>query len=149
MKLFVSTISLIFFWSTNDESPKCRKDMVNRTANTVVEKNWNKDYHGLWVNEEGGLTRMITKCEISYRSNSFIVQIWGACQPQDCDWGESVVSKMKKGTDKFELIWDQEFAESAITYEIIDGKLKLKHIRRYKDNSGRSDSTLIEYFIRQ
>ena len=74
--------------------------------------------------------------------------MWGACHPQDCDWGESVANEVEKGVNKFELLWNQEFAESAITYEIIDGKLKMTHKRRYKDNSGRPDFTLIEYFIK-
>ncbi len=75
--------------------------------------------------------------------------MWGACHPQDCDWGESVSNEVKKGTNKFELLWDHEFAESVITYELIDGKLKLTQIRSYKDNSGRQDISLIEYFIKQ
>lgn len=150
MKLFTSTISLlIFFWSTNVESPKIKKDRTCQTTNTALEKKWNKDFNGLWVNEEGDQTKMITKCKISYKNNSFVVQMWGACHPQDCDWGENVANEVKKGANKFELLWDQEFAESAITYEIIDGKLKLTNKRRYKDNSGRPDFTLLEYFIKQ
>lgn len=149
MKLFISTIPLLlFFWSINVESPIIKKDRICQTTNTELEKNWNKEFTGLWVNEDEQ-TRMITRCKISYKNNSLVVQMWGACTPQDCPWGENVANEVKNGTNKFELLWDQEFAESAITYEIIDGKLKLTHNRRYKDNSGRPDFTLIEYFIKQ
>lgn len=149
MKLFISTISLlIFFWSINIESPKNKKDKIYQSINTALEKNWNKDFSGLWVNEDDQ-TRGITKCNIFYKNNCFVVQMWGACQPQDCDLGENVSNEVKKGTNKFDLLWDAEFAESAITYEIIEGKLKLTNKRRYKDNSGRQGFTLIEYFIKQ
>lgn len=151
MKLVISTISLLlFFWSTNVESLKIKEDRNYQAANRELEKNRNEDFNGLWVNEADAQTiKGITKCKISYKNNSFVVQMWGKCQPQDCDLGENVANEVKKGTDKFELIWDAEFAESTITYEIIDGKLKLTHNRRYKDNSGRPDFTLIEYFIMQ
>lgn len=151
MKLVVSTISLLlFFWSTNVESLKIKEDSNYQAANRELEKNSNEDFNGLWVNEAGAKARIfITKCKISHTDNNFVVQMWGACSPQDCDWGEQVLNKVKKGTNKFELSWDQEFTESAITYEIIDGKLKLTHKRHFKDNSGRPDYSLIEYFIKQ
>jgi len=149
MKLFISTITLLlFFWNTNIESPKIKKDRMYPPTNTSLEKNWNKDFNGIWVNEEDK-TRGTTKCKIFYKNNSFVVQMWGACTPKDCDWGENVTNKIIKETNKFELIWDQEFAESAITYEIIDGKLKLTNKRSYKDNSGREGFTIVEYFIKQ
>ena len=151
MKLFVfvPTISIvIFFYSTNVASTKVEKDRMYAPTITELEKNRNKDFNGLWVNQDDQ-TKSITRCKIAYKNNSFVVQMWGSCEPQDCDWGENVANGVDNGTSKFELFWDQEFAESAITYEIIDGELKMTHYRHYKDNSGRPDGTLIEYFIRK
>ena len=149
MKVLIITISLlIFFWSSNIESLKVNKDSTYPPTNKELEESRNIDFNGLWVNEDNQ-TRAITKCKISYKKNSFVVRMWGACHPQDCDWGENVANDVQKGTNNFQLLWDQEFAESAITYELIDGKLKLTQVRRYKDNSGRKDNTLIEYFIKQ
>ncbi|MFT7065808.1 MAG: hypothetical protein ACJAUO_001384 [Sediminicola sp.] len=139
---------LIFFWSINLESPIVKKDRIYQPTHTVLEKNWNNDFNGLWVNEDDQ-TRGVSKCLISFKNNRFVVQMWASCTPQDCDWGENVTNEAKKGTNKFELLWDHEFAESAITYEIIEGKLKLTDKRRYNDNSGRQDFTIIEYFIKK
>ena len=149
MKLFIGTISLlIFLYITNVVSPKGEKNGMYLPTIAELEKNRNKDFIGLWINKDDK-TRSITQCKISYKNNSFVVQMWGSCEPQDCDWGENVANGLEEGTNKFELFWNQEFAESAITYEIIDGRLKLTNKRSYKDNSGRPDITLIEYFIRQ
>ncbi|MEB8327732.1 hypothetical protein OO009_00065 [Flavobacteriaceae bacterium KMM 6897] len=149
MKLFISTISLVlFFWSINVESPNSKQNSLQQPTNSVLEKNWNNDFNGIWINEDDQ-TKGTPKCKISYKNNSFVVQMWGSCHPQDCDWGEKVSNEVKKGTNKFELLWDHEFAESVITYEIIEGKLKLTHNRRYKDHSGREGFTSIEYFIKK
>jgi hypothetical protein len=77
------------------------------------------------------------------------MQMWASWTPQDCDMGENTSNKVKRGTYIFDLLWVSEFAESAITYEIIDEKLKMTNKRNYKDNSGRPDFTIIEYFIKQ
>lgn len=149
MKIFISTLSLlIFYWSINVQSPNDNNNRINQPTNAALEKDWNKDFNGLWINEDDQ-TRSITKCKISYVNNSFVVQMWGDCLPQDCDWGENVANNVQKGTDKFQLLWDQEFAESLVTYEIVDGKLKITDKRHYKDNSGRSDRTSVEYFQKE
>lgn len=146
MKLIITTISLLIYcWSINIGSPKQEKESIGQPTISALKKSSNDDFSALWINENEQ-TRAITKCSIRYDNNKFYVQMWGACQPQDCDWGENISSEIKKGTDKFELIWDSGFAESSITYQIIDGKLKMNQIRRYKDDSGRQDQTVIEYF---
>ncbi len=64
MKLLISTISLlIFFWSTNIESLKDNKNSIYLTTNTELEENSNKDFNGLWVNEDDQ-TRGTTRCKI-------------------------------------------------------------------------------------
>ncbi len=149
MKLIISSISvIILFWSINLASPNNIKDRVYQPTNTVLEKNGNNDFKGVWINEDDK-TRGISKCQISFKNKSLVVQMWATCHPQDCDWGEKVSNEVKKESNKFELIWDHQFAESTITYEIIEGKLKMTNKRRYKDNSGREDFTVIEYFTKK
>ena len=136
---------LLFFasWNINNDFGQIDKSIDGNFIE--VEKS---DFDGLWINvneERPG----ITKCKISYENNSFIVQMWGNCQPQDCDWGENIANEVKKGTNKFELIWDSGFAESSITYEIINGQLKMMQKRHFKDNSGRQDYEIVEYFVKQ
>ena len=135
MKLLIGAFALLIsFWSTPAEP---------LTAEKTV------DFSGLWINvdqKEPG----ITKCKIHYEDHRYVVQMWGACEPADCDWGETASAEINREVNKFELLWNKvTFAESAITYEMVDGKLKVTNKRHFKDSSGRPDYTLIEYFIRQ
>jgi len=149
MKLLISTISiLIFFWNTNVESPNSKKNRINQPTNTALEKNWNKGFNGLWINEDDQ-TGNITKCNIRYDNNQFHVQIWGACVPIDCEWGERASDEVEKETNIFNLFWDHGFAERSFTFEMIDGRLKVTEKSEYKDNSGREDYELVEYFVKQ
>lgn len=44
------------------------------------------DFNGDWENADRN-TRGITKLQIAVRGANVTVQAWGACSPQDCDWG--------------------------------------------------------------
>jgi len=145
MKIFITAISLFtFIISNNVELSKTSFE----SKDTRSEKKRNNDFVGLWVNEDKK-TRGITKCEITFSDNQYAVQMWGSCTPQDCDMGKRNADGIEDGVSKFVLLWDSNFAESFVTYELMDGKLKMTNKRSYKDNSGRQDVTLIEYFIKQ
>ena len=145
MKSFVIIISsFIFLGTTNVDSPKNKY----QTISAELKKNWNTDFNGLWVNESNE-RRAINRCNISFEGNQYVVQMWGSCTPQDCDWGKNMTDGAEKGANKFELVWDSGFAESLVTYEIVEDKLKLTNKRRFKDGSGRQDYTLVEYFVKQ
>ncbi len=149
MKIFLTVISLlILFWGTCITSPIPINDRASLEAQAALEKISTSDFSGLWLNTSSEQKKMITRCKISYDNNRFVVQMWGSCLPQDCDWGEKVAIEVEKGAENFELLWDQVFAESAVTYELSDEKLKMTHKRHYKDNTGRSDFTLVEYFVK-
>lgn len=113
-----------------------------------MEKNRSKDFKGLWINEDNK-TRGVSKCKISFKNNRFVVQMWVTSHPQDCDWGKKNSNELETGSSKFEILWDHNFTESLVTYEIIDGKLKVTDKRHYKDNSEREDFTSIEYFTKK
>ena len=138
----------IFFFSSND-LPSSKENIAYQPSIAKLEMGSNKGFRGLWINESNQ-RKMITKCEISYKKNRFVVQMWGECHPQDCDWGENASGWVEKGANRFELLWDKAaFAESFITYELINGKLKMTHARRFKDGSGRPDNTITEYFTKK
>ncbi len=143
MKAIIYLSIFCVFWSINYET--IRVDKRKNNFSNVVDKN---NFDGIWINENEERPG-ITKCKIRYDNNRFVVQMWSSCVPSDCDWGENTSKEVKKEAEMFELLWDQEFAESLVTYEIIEGKLKLVNNRHYKDNSGRSDRTHVEYFIKQ
>lgn len=44
------------------------------------------DFNGDWQNADRN-TRGITKIQIAVRGANVMVQAWGACTPQDCNWG--------------------------------------------------------------
>lgn len=149
MKLFLSSISLLLFiWSINIESPISKKVSIYQPTTSILEMNWNKNFNGLWINENAQ-TRGISKCKISYEKNRFVVQMWGTCHPKDCDMGKNFTDEVENEITNFNLLWDAGFAESDVTYEIIDGKMKMTYNRHYKDNSGRQDYTSIDYFIKK
>ncbi len=148
MKLLIYIISfLIAIWSFKKEK-LYQKIIIDTSINNVLEEEANKSFSGIWINVDNQ-TDSITKCKIRYENNHYVVQMWGACVPSDCDWGERASSQVKKGVKKFKLLWDQKFVESDLTYEILDGNLKLTNSRHFKDNSGRPDFTITEYFIKQ
>ena len=39
--------------------------------------------------------------------------------------GKNNADGIEEGVSKFELLWDSNFAESFVTYELMDGKLKM------------------------
>ncbi|NAY93501.1 hypothetical protein GTQ34_16460 [Muricauda sp. JGD-17] len=145
MKIFLTVISLLTFLFTasvdstrNEYQPK----------NMDLRKKWDTEFIGLWVNENSERPG-ITKCKISFENNRYIVQMWGSCTPQDCDWGKNKTDGVEKGANKFELLWDSGFAESTVTYELVEDKLKLTNKRHFKDDSGRPDYTTTEYFVKE
>ncbi|SHG28600.1 hypothetical protein [Flagellimonas flava] len=136
MKLLISTaVALLCFI----KSPQ------TDTTSKII---WNNDFVGEWVNDKKQKT-MVSKCEIAYEEIGLLVQMWGDCQPTACNWGEKVLEEVEDGTQSFDLIWTSDFAESAITYEMVGEKLKMTHKRRYTDNSGREDMTFVEFFTKQ
>lgn len=97
---------------------------------------------GEWKNPmpKGGLTRL----SIARTKDSWKIQGWGECNPDDCDWG--VVDLQVFGTNPgdTEAIaglarWDHRFAEILITVRLDQGKLLAESFRTFKDNSGRRD----------
>ena len=149
MKLLISTISLfLFFLSFNIECPKNKKDKIYQPANTALKKNWNKDFNGLWINEDNH-PRILTKFTIRYDNNKFHVKFWSACGPKDCEWEERATDEIENETNIFSLFWDQGFSEKLFTFEMIDGRLKVTIKDEFKDNSGRADYELVEYFVKQ
>ena len=145
MKILITTISfLTFFISNKFELPK---NFFEPTT-SVFEKTGNDDFSGIWINVDKK-TRGVAKCEITFLESQYTVQMWGSCVPQDCDMGKINTDGIEEGASKFELLWDSHFAESFITYELVDGKLQMTNKRSYKDNSGRQAFTIVEYFRKQ
>ncbi|WP_222982084.1 hypothetical protein [Flagellimonas meishanensis] len=106
----------------------------------------NSNLEGLWINEDMD-TRGITKCTIRYKDNRFHVQIWGKCNPTDCDWGENTSGETPDETDKLKLTWDNKFVERNQTFELVEGRLFITTENHYKD--GRPKNSHSETLIKK
>ncbi|MEZ4810908.1 MAG: hypothetical protein R2819_11175 [Allomuricauda sp.] len=135
MKMFVFVlVTLLAIW--NSENPG------------ITIENDKFPLIGIWVNNDSS-ARGITKCDIQYKNDRFLVHVWGACTPQDCDWGEQASNLEKKDTESFHFLWASKFAEREMEYEIIEGKLKITTITRFLDNSGRPSNTHTEFLTKE
>src|SRR5215217_1953262 len=60
---------------------------------------------GLWANENPQ-TDGIIRVEIQSRLNKLHIQIWGHCQPTDCDWGSESTDASNSNDGTLSLTWD-------------------------------------------
>lgn len=102
MKIFFTTISILTFFLglTFDAISNTVKQRTDTTVSKVIET----EFNGTWVNENNQ-RRMFTKCTILYIENSYVVQMWGDCQPEDCDWGNRKLAQVQNGATKFQIFW--------------------------------------------
>lgn len=140
-------ITLLLTLSTSNSERIIDLLPIRHMADTSIEAKAS-EFSGIWVNDDEE-ARGITKCKIRYENGRFIVQMWGACVPEDCDWGEQTSKPINENADNFEVLWDQKFAESTATYKIVDGKLEITNQRRFNDDSGREDFEFTDYLIKQ
>jgi hypothetical protein len=105
---------------------------------------------GLWVNGDPN-TRSITRVQILGTGSTFSIQVWGKCEPTDCDWGiQKATIDQKAAVDletPFTLTWNQDFAARTqrLTF-LSDGRLRVTTNTHFTDKSGRADYNSTEYF---
>jgi len=108
-----------------------------------------EQFVGSWRNEDAN-TSGITRTQIRSQSNTFLVHMWGACHPTDCDWGEETTALSDIDDGILSLTWYQGFAirtqELSITS---DGRLRVWDHTHFIDGSGRSDYDSLDYFVRE
>ncbi len=104
---------------------------------------------GIWNNENPNTTG-ITKVELTLNGGFIVAQMWGACTPTACDWGEISVPLSSIADSMLALKWNQGFA--IVTQEctiLPNGELQvLSHIH-FIDNSLRQDFDETDIFNRQ
>lgn len=99
-------------------------------------------FSGAWMNDNSA-TRGITRLKVQQSGDLVTVHAWGACSPQDCDWGE------QKGivTDhSASLAWDQGFVLRKMTVVLDKSRLKVVIESVYRDN--RPPQHMEEYFVK-
>jgi hypothetical protein len=107
------------------------------------------DFQGDWTNRNSS-TRGITRITISQALDKAIVHAWGACHPEDCNWGtaETAASNAERGILQVE--WNPGFATKQATLTIGEGdRLEVRIKTHFSDKSGRPDFETVDYFKRQ
>jgi len=114
--------------------------LVGGCTRIVPTPSTDERYWGTWVSEDpntGGITRV----EIE----PWIVHMWGACEPDDCDWGESAYAVHE---DELHVVWDQGYALRVQVLAIQPGGfLRIETATYYTDGSG--TRTDVDILLRQ
>jgi len=110
-------------------------------------------FAGAWLNTNHA-TRGIVKIVLSIRGRDLMVQVFGACDPAPCSWGEvraeaayanSISAREGAG---FTALYDFGFMETQLQANLNQGLLVVGSFNRFKDESGRSDYFSREFFHR-
>ncbi len=97
---------------------------------------------GEWKNDNLQ-TRGITRLEIQQEGEAVRVHAWGACSPQDCDWGTQTGALSAESAS---VAWDQGFVLRKMTLTPDAGRLRMLLDSVYRDS--RPPQHGQEYFVR-
>lgn len=97
---------------------------------------------GNWKNDNPQ-TRGMTRLAIEQEGGTVRVHAWGACSPQDCDWGAQPAA-MEAGSAS--VAWDQGFVLRKMTLTPDGGRLRMSLDSVYRD--ARPPQHGQEYFVR-
>ena len=101
---------------------------------------------GVWVSEDAA-TRGITRVQIVRVGFNLVVRMWGACEPEDCDWGTVTATTSSASDGVLDLTWNQGFIVRTQRLTVSEsGRLLVESVNRFVDNSGRADYNTVEYF---
>ena len=105
------------------------------------------DFVGQWVNVDRD-TSGITRVEVTRRGPGVDVQVFGQCQPRDCDWGTvrgnlyspSADSVPFRDANALSATFNAGFAQKFIVlYEAAGDRLSFEVYTNFTDRSRRSD----------
>lgn len=104
---------------------------------------------GIWTNCDAE-TRGIVRIELVEKNGSLAVQVFGACHPNPCDWGQvNGVAYAESVVDNdavaFTALYNPGFAERIVTGHLDGRTLIVEVFTRFTDGSGRSNYYSREY----
>jgi hypothetical protein len=97
---------------------------------------------GVWVNDNPQ-TRGITKIVVEQKGDALTVHAWGACHPQDCDWGSE---RGLGNNNSVSVAWDQSFVLRKMTISADGTRLRMEMDSVYRDN--RPAQHAREFFVK-
>jgi thiol-disulfide isomerase/thioredoxin len=99
---------------------------------------------GVWVNEQE--TDNITRINVRRDGTRTLVHAWGACSPNDCDWGETE-AELWKGIPT--AVWNQGFVTVRMQLiPVATGRIIVASESEFHDESGRNVPAQAEFFQR-
>lgn len=97
-------------------------------------------YWGTWVSEDPN-TLGITRVEIE----PWAVRMWGACEPEDCEWGETTYAIHEV---ELHVVWDHGYAIRVQVLAIQPGgSLRIETTTYFTDGTG--TRTDVDTLLRQ
>lgn len=128
--------------AADGSSKKQGADAQNTPGRNPLEHSPKSSLTGNWKNDDPQ-TRGITRLAILQVGETVNVHAWGACSPQDCDWGAQPAATE---TGSASVAWDQGFVLRKMTLAPDAGRLRMSLDSVYRDN--RSPQHSQEYFVR-
>jgi hypothetical protein len=112
------------------------------------------DFVGTWVNKDsntGGITRLVIT---SAGANKLNIQVFGKCQPKDCDWGTTSVTTyglnvQDQNHTYATANYNKGFANTLLTLSHTNSQIMLQSYTQFLDNSARQNYYSRDYFQRQ
>lgn len=103
---------------------------------------------GTWLNDDQE-TRSITKLEVAQQGNKWSIQAWGACEPDDCDWGKTELFLLGDTVDAKDLpfafaTWTHDFKTTHIVLRIEAATLVAETYDIFTDVSHRSNCRRVD-----
>ncbi len=104
-----------------------------------------RDFVGTWVNTNrntSGITRMIVRSAGRHRLS---VQVFGQCQPQDCNWGRTNLitygnNVQDRNHKESSAIYHKRFANTFLTMRLTpQSRINLKSFTQFTDGSNREN----------
>ena len=116
-----------------------------------------RDLVGTWVNADAN-PRGITRVQVTHSDGQFFVQAWGACSPQDCDWGRvrarpfsgSVSTSPEADAHTLSASFRTDFNRTQLVLASGgNGELRVELMTTFTDQSNRSSYASSERFRRR
>lgn len=101
-------------------------------------------YVGTWTNIDPE-TRGLTKIQITRQGGEHQVQVWGSCDPTDCDWGKSDLTMLgtsvsdETPNDYALATWDHGFKDATVAMDLTTKGIVVDVYNVFKDGTDREN----------
>ncbi len=121
-------------------------------TNTLMPRNLGgtpmTKFAGNWSNEDRS-TGIITRIFVDQQFDKALVHAWSRCRPTDCDLGIARTPSFEAYYGSLEVKWHSRSSVIRANLALVRGdRLQVRTKVHFTDDSGRSDYTFVDYFIR-